>query len=744
MKHNVGSLFFLIVLTGFLIAASEGYSQDRSTDIQKNLELLQSENDRDRIDAARTLGYIGNETAVDGLITALKDSEQLVREEAARSLGMLKNPKAIDALLHTFQHDNRAVGMLALEGLAEIGDKRAVGPLMKELRLGSEGNVEEALSGTIRAIVGYLPVPEETIWEREYALERLADDDPLIKAQALYDLGEIRDYEALGDVQEALNNANPYVRAAALNALVKIPDPSSEPALISLLNDPDYFMRLKAKEALEAIGTQTAFQAVSQAQKKGAFKAPAAQEQAGTEEQQEPEIQKIFPRGLHQWGAYELSDYQPGKNPEHLNPGTYTLLKALDEIRIMLEEVEAQIAKHTRIYAKPTFLACYYVKKAQLPESELGLSVLQINEKGHITDFPSWLNHEMANISDIPFGGPYIPGLSTNKYSCMRYKEIRGKLKDALKYFKQYSQYYMENPPVEEMQHLRNMMAQWRSVVVAYHTALDAYLDNLAQWMVIKKYYGTTVYDQKKEAVEQKYPLRHEDDVQAAKYDIEIKAFEQWWEGLKQKMQMHYSRFDKKEADIWATKKIQLPQGLEEVFGPYVHLVLLNREYIEKSARLKKADKNSKEAKTISEALKELEKEISQAISQQQEKYGDTWKDRFRDKRGKLPGGMIKDGWLDRVKQMAGKEKPKKNSRSAAKTIADPGKDPFYEFLKQSLAQDNPANPDTSAESGRHGNLSGSDLNRPREYMEEPVRASQSHQTGTGVVHGMEVKTSEP
>jgi len=68
------------------------------------LEKLRTDPDPQvRADAARSLGEVGDERAVDALLAALHDPEETVRAAAAAALGKIGDPRAIPALTNLLE-----------------------------------------------------------------------------------------------------------------------------------------------------------------------------------------------------------------------------------------------------------------------------------------------------------------------------------------------------------------------------------------------------------------------------------------------------------------------------------------------------------------------------------------------------------------------------------------------------------------------------------------------------------------
>src|SRR4029450_3264706 len=75
-----------------------------------------------------------SEAALDGLILALKDSDEGVRRQAAIALGELRNTRAVPALIELLKDDKPEVRMHAISALSEFSDPRATPALTQALK----------------------------------------------------------------------------------------------------------------------------------------------------------------------------------------------------------------------------------------------------------------------------------------------------------------------------------------------------------------------------------------------------------------------------------------------------------------------------------------------------------------------------------------------------------------------------------------------------------------------------------
>jgi hypothetical protein len=87
-----------------------------------------------RGDAARALGEIGDTRAVEPLIQALRDTDNYVRREAADALGWIQDVRAVDPLIQSLKDEDEFVRGLAAFSLGIIKDARTTDSLMQLLR----------------------------------------------------------------------------------------------------------------------------------------------------------------------------------------------------------------------------------------------------------------------------------------------------------------------------------------------------------------------------------------------------------------------------------------------------------------------------------------------------------------------------------------------------------------------------------------------------------------------------------
>ena len=233
-----------------------------------------------RSDVAKSLGKIGNDKAVDGLITALQDADSRVRYYAAEALGKIGNDKAVDGLIIALQDVDSEVRSYAAEALGKIGNDKAVDSLIIALQdvdswvrenasraLGKIGN-DKAVDSLIFVLQdrdsGFRGNAALALGEigNERAVDSLIaalqDKDLEVGCCAAEALGEIGNERAVDSLIAALQDEHPGVKRNAALALGKIGNDKAVDSLIAALQDGHLGVRYYAAEALGEIGNERA------------------------------------------------------------------------------------------------------------------------------------------------------------------------------------------------------------------------------------------------------------------------------------------------------------------------------------------------------------------------------------------------------------------------------------------------------------------------------------------------------
>ncbi len=195
--------------------------------------------------AALVLGSVGDVRAVEPLIAALDNPKGWVRWRAAGALGEIGDPRAVGPLIAALNDRNEDVCWRAAEALGKIGDRRAVEPLIAILT-GSDVVRRRSAALALGAIgdartVGWL-------------IDALLDRDEVLRRNAAEALGRIGEARSVEPLIEALDDSDASVRRSAAEALGRIGDARAVEPLIAALRDRYEDISRSAAEALVSIG----------------------------------------------------------------------------------------------------------------------------------------------------------------------------------------------------------------------------------------------------------------------------------------------------------------------------------------------------------------------------------------------------------------------------------------------------------------------------------------------------------
>jgi HEAT repeat protein len=190
---------------------------------------------------------------IKGLIKALgyqKDSN--VRQAAAAALTWIGAP-AVEALIEALQDENGDVRRSATIVLGQIGDARAVKPLLAEVKKGRLNFLPDGCGPVVEALAGIGPAAVSTL------ITALGDVEWRLRQTASVSLGRIGSSQAVEPLIAILMDKDTSVREAAGAALAQIGIPAVQNLIIELGNR-DVDVRLAAARALAEIGDPQAVQ----------------------------------------------------------------------------------------------------------------------------------------------------------------------------------------------------------------------------------------------------------------------------------------------------------------------------------------------------------------------------------------------------------------------------------------------------------------------------------------------------
>jgi HEAT repeat protein len=208
-------------------------------DVKGLIKALKYKRDQDvRRYAALTLGEIGDARAVEPLIQALKEENKGIRWNAVGALDKLgwKPEDDIEKALYLIAKEE-------WDKLVKLGEP-AVEPLIQALK-DKDINVRRGAAETLGKTGDARAV--------EPLIQALKEENEDIRRNAALALGEIGNAKAVEPLIQALKDEDRYVRRYTAWALGGIGEPAVE-SLILILKDKDNYFRSRAAETLGGIG----------------------------------------------------------------------------------------------------------------------------------------------------------------------------------------------------------------------------------------------------------------------------------------------------------------------------------------------------------------------------------------------------------------------------------------------------------------------------------------------------------
>lgn len=204
-------------------------------EIDIQIDLLKDPDWVVRREAAITLGEMGDERCVEPLAGALRDGDWQVREVAIDGLGQIGSP-AVDVLLKLLRDWD--VRKSAIMALGRIRDERVLEPLMQQLR--NDEFMEDATDALVNLGEPSLPG----------LIKALKDKEELVRKQAVIALGRIKSPEAIDPLIEMLQNKDWFTRLTAAAALEAIGHERGREAIKPLLKDSDMVVKMRVERIL--------------------------------------------------------------------------------------------------------------------------------------------------------------------------------------------------------------------------------------------------------------------------------------------------------------------------------------------------------------------------------------------------------------------------------------------------------------------------------------------------------------
>jgi len=210
--------------------------------VEPLIKALKDNDEVIRAETAAALGIIGDKRAVEPLVDSLKDKDLHVRQQAAKALGKLGSSLAAEPLARCLNDHSREVRLEAVEALKSIAGEWSFKYLVKSLN-DSDASVRRETVKALLLIGGKRAVMP--------FLEYLKDPESKSKVEVIRALGVLGDKRAIDPMISFLKDKDPSVRMWSVEVLRRIGDDRAVEPLKKCLEDPDQGVRNKASEALK-------------------------------------------------------------------------------------------------------------------------------------------------------------------------------------------------------------------------------------------------------------------------------------------------------------------------------------------------------------------------------------------------------------------------------------------------------------------------------------------------------------
>ena len=211
-----------------------------------------------RLCAARALVNVGDNTAVDGLIVALKDEDDFVKNKAVEALAKINGQLTINKLTAALKDEDPHIRQGAVVTLGLIGDNQVINELVTTLK-------DENLF--VRIDAGFALAKMNDARAADGLIDAIKLQNRNVRKQALDALGKIGNAKAIDGLVVALKDQDVHLRLDAIEAITKIGGEHTVNKLIVMLKHPDPNARLGAARVLGRIGDARAVDALLEALK---------------------------------------------------------------------------------------------------------------------------------------------------------------------------------------------------------------------------------------------------------------------------------------------------------------------------------------------------------------------------------------------------------------------------------------------------------------------------------------------
>jgi len=215
-SDSIDEFIDLMISKGELFLASKCVSKASEKIKEKLCALLADKMDSkyklEKMSSIESLGRIGV-AGISLIIETLKDEDAYVQWSAAKALGNIKSETAVQLLINALKDENSYVQWSAVEALENIKSEAAVNPLINALK-DENSYVRRSAAKALENIKSEAAVNP--------LINALKDENSYVQRIAARALGNIKSETAVNPLINALKDEDLYVRSSAARALGNI------------------------------------------------------------------------------------------------------------------------------------------------------------------------------------------------------------------------------------------------------------------------------------------------------------------------------------------------------------------------------------------------------------------------------------------------------------------------------------------------------------------------------------------
>jgi hypothetical protein len=217
--------------------------------VGSELSNLRSRSWEKRLRATEALGYLGNDTALPGLMNALRDDVLSVRFAAAQSLARLGCQDAAEPILRALD----VPGEVSQRRVAEV--LMILGPPVTEpmIALLSQPTINETALAIASRVVGSLKI-QRALTPLCLLLNHASPNVRLNAVRSIASIASHGDHSTISAIAAIAEDPSWEVRNAVMAALGRLGAADHVPILLQGLSDQEWWVRHSAAEALHGLG----------------------------------------------------------------------------------------------------------------------------------------------------------------------------------------------------------------------------------------------------------------------------------------------------------------------------------------------------------------------------------------------------------------------------------------------------------------------------------------------------------